>query len=343
MTVRRSLFGVVAALIALALIIPPASADARVRKVVLGVSIEHHNREPGTFDQFKRQVGGNAPRMWTLWSQWGSPNTKQFPRYAADWVAQKGAVPFIFWEPIDPAGSCMYSKHAWTARGDYDTYIREWAKAARAYGEPVMLRWAHEINGQFFRWGTRHPQCGNTIADYKAAWKHIVKIFRSVKANNVKFVWTVARARCPGGCNPYDDYYPGNKFVHYVGFSNFNWGAVKNTWTPMDEGIGEVMAQFKKFTKKPVIVAELASNTQPPSGAPPSATKPNWIKSGYPKVYKKFPQIKAIVYLNVDLSHIGHPDWSLNSPGPYTSADRSASHRAYEVIADMARFRGRFR
>jgi hypothetical protein len=336
--VRRLLLVAPVVLVALALIVPASSTAAKTRKVALGVSIEHRWDEAATFDHFASQVG-NRPRLWSLWSTWGN-SSRDFPAAEAAWVAARGSVPFIFWEPFESFDSCKYANHKFTARGDYDSYIRSWAQAAKRHGKPIVVRWAHEINGAFFPWGIKNTLCNDTVSDYKAAWKRIVKIFRQVGANNVKFAWTVARSDA-GGSNPYKAYYPGNKWVHYVGFSNFNWGAAKDKWTPMIQTIGNVMKYFTAFTRKPVIIAENATNTDAPAGAPASATKPNWIRDGYVATYKKYPQIKAIIYLNVDLSDIGHPDWSLDTPGWSASAGRSASHQAYEWVADQTRFRGK--
>jgi Glycosyl hydrolase family 26 len=334
-TRRRLLFGVPAVLVALALVLPATPAAAGPRKVVLGVSIDGANRQPSTFDRFASQVG-NRPRIWTLWSQWGNASTKAFPRSAADWIGRKGAVPLIFWEPYKHGASdpCAWSDHRRIARGAHDRYIRQWARDAKRYRRTVLVRWAHEINGSYFPWGIKNKTCRDSAGDYKRAWKRIVRIFRNVGARNVKFVWTVSKQSCRGGCNPYDEYYPGSRWVHYVGFSNFNWGAYSGKWVPMVQGVSDVMVKFRQFTRKPVIVAENASNTA-------GGYKPGWIRSGYEAVYRRWSRIKAIVYLNVNLSHVGHPDWSLNSPG--WSAGRSDSHRAYERIADQRRFRGRIR
>jgi len=321
--------------------VPAASTAAGTRKVALGVSIEEGWRDSDTFDHFADQVN-NRPRMWSLWSTWGNA-TRDFPSSQAAWVAERGAVPFIFWEPFESFDSCKYADHRRTARGDYDDYIRSWAQAAKRHGGRVLVRWAHEVNGAFFPWGIKNTLCDDTVSDYKAAWRRIVSIFRNVGASNVKFVWTVARSVCSGGCNPYKSFYPGKKWVDYVGFSNFNWGVTQNKWTPMVQTVGTVMKFFTTFTRKPVIIAENATNTKAPPSAPDSATKPNWIKAGYPAVYKKYPQIKAIVYLNVDLSKIGHPDWSLNTPGWSASVGRSEAHQAYEWVADQRKFRGRIR
>ena len=258
--IRRYLFGMPAVLIALALIIPAVPAAAGGRKVALGVTIEHNNRQASSFDHFADQVN-NRPRIWTIWSTWGNDNTKFFPTSTANWIAARGAVPMVFWEPFSGFNSCLYADHRQTARGDHDGYIRQWAQAAKAYNKPVIVRWAHEINGAFFPWGIKNTTCNDSIQDYKNAWRRIETIFDSVGANKVKFLWTIARSSCRGGCNPYKDYYPGNAYVDYVGFSNFNWGAYKNKWTPMVEGVRDVMVFFKNFTRKPVIIAENASNT----------------------------------------------------------------------------------
>ncbi|CAN5790832.1 hypothetical protein BH23CHL8_BH23CHL8_09950 [soil metagenome] len=345
--IRRLLLSVPAVVIIAALLVGSAPVEASIRKVALGVSIEHHSRERQTYLDFASDVGGNKPRLWTLWSTWGSrggetdclqgKGTCYFPRAAADWVAAEGATPFIFWEPFKAFDSCEYATHKWIAAGRYDGYIRTWAKEAKQYGKRVLVRYAHEINAAFFPWTTRHPLCGNTVKDFKQGWKHVVGIFRKVGATNVRFVWTVAKKTCATkGCNPYKAFYPGDKWVDFAGFSSFNWGAQKNNWVSMENGVSGIMKKFKDFTRKPIIIAELATNTYTGSSAPPGASKPQWIREGYPTVYKKHPQIKAIIYLNVDLSGIGHPDWSLNTPG-------TQSHAAYAEIASQKRFKGRIR
>ena len=91
-TIRRLLIGIPLALITLALIVPASPTAAGIRKVALGVTIEHHNRDVQTFNRFADQVN-NTPRIWTLWSTWGNQSTKDFPSGAASWVAAKGAVP----------------------------------------------------------------------------------------------------------------------------------------------------------------------------------------------------------------------------------------------------------
>jgi hypothetical protein len=327
---------------ALMLLLTVNPTAAETRKVALGMSLWEASYQPSAMDSFSASIGGNSPAIWTLWSQWGDrggarkcepgKGTCNFPTAMAAEVRARGAVPMIWWEPMSTReAGCTYSRHADIAAGKHDRYIKAWAQAAKQFGTPIILRFAHEINGKYFPWSVTN--CGNSLTSYKAGWRHIYKTFRQVGATNVKFLWTVAKQSCKvRGCNPYKAFYPGNRYVNYVGFSSFNWGDNKK-WTSMVFGVSRIMSFFQRFTSKPVIVAELASNSR---GGPASfaTDKPNWIREGYPAVYERFPSIKAIVYLNADLTHVGHPDWSLNTPKP-------GALKAYEDVAGDPRFQGK--
>ena len=65
-----------------------------------------------------------------------------------------GTVPLIYWAPVDPADP---GSPAWTyntiLNGDHDAYITQFAQDAKAYGGRVLLRFAHEMDGDWFPWG----------------------------------------------------------------------------------------------------------------------------------------------------------------------------------------------
>lgn len=340
----RRLLPALAFALAAALLVASAPVEAAQRKVTLGISMYTGADVSAVTSTFERFTVGEtpnvpAPRIWSLWSQWGVPETREFPTAKANAVRDKGATPFIFWEPwtgnrLDSNGQmdCRFARHKDIASGKYDKYIKRFARDAKAYGGTVLLRYTHEINAKYFPWTTNN--CGNTVNAFKKGWRRVVGLFRKVGAKNVKFVWTVAKERCPGGCNPWADHYPGDRYVQYVGFSAFNWGQQKDVWQPMLKSVSGAMKTMREFTRKPVIIAELA--TAPCCGPDDDMSKPNWIREGYPAVYRRWPQIKAIIWLNVDLRAIRHPDWSLDRPNP-------ATRQAYAEIASQTRFKGRIR
>jgi hypothetical protein len=49
-------------------------------------------------------------------------------------------------------------------------------------------------------------------------------------------------------------------------------------------------------------------------------------------VRTKWPRLKAIVYLNIDLTGVGHPDWRLTTP--------PAAMDAYKAVAAKVIFQG---
>ena len=73
--------------------------------------------------------------------------------------------------------------------GDHDDYIDSWAEAAAEYGDPILLRPFHEMNGFWYPWSVGVN--GNTPETYVAGWRHVVDRFRAAGADNVSFVWSI--------------------------------------------------------------------------------------------------------------------------------------------------------
>jgi hypothetical protein len=282
-------------------------------------------RSLGDLDAFTRSVGGHGPATWSIWSHWGDASTREFPMTVAKGVKDRKATPIIWWEPMDPSDptSPRYSRLANIVAGDHDAYIRRFARDAKAYKSPVIVRFAHEGNGRFFPWA--QDSFDNDAATYVAAWRHVHGIFTEVGANNVRFLWSVAKQGCDGGCNPYAPFYPGDRYVDYLGFSSFNWGT-PDPWVPMAQGYRPVWNKLTEVSAKPMIAIETASSAE-------GGDKAKWILNGYPTVYSEFPSIVGIVYLNVDLRSSGDPDWRLSSP--------PEALQAYATIAARPEFKGK--
>ena len=175
-----------------------------------------------------------------MWSEWGSRDghtacpsnagTCSFPTAAVETLHAAGVTPVIWWEPTNPHGDAWtkgkFERYARILDGKHDAYIREWAIAAREAGQAsggvVLVRFAQEANGHFFPWSIGNFD--NTVANYKAAWRYIWRIFKQVGARPyAKFLWSVNKQDC-SNCNPFSKVYPGGKYVDYAGLTAFNWG-----------------------------------------------------------------------------------------------------------------------
>lgn len=292
-----------------------------IRKVALGLATPLASI--ADLDALTASIG-KKPAIWVLWSQWGSRDGKAFPTATAAALKDRNIQPMIWWEPVDPAQPMdpTYPRHKNISAGNHDPYIRQWARDARDFGGTVLLRFAHEINNNYFPWSIN--EFDNSPATFKDAWRHVVDIFREEGASNVKFVWSIVKKTCSGGCNPYTEVYPGDAYVDIMGFTAYNWGSHPGkTWNPMYDSFRMVTRKLREVSDKPIMAAETASNGE-------GGDKAAWIRDGYRKVYAELPDVEAIVYLNADLRSVGHPDWRLASP--------AAALTAYAEIAALSKF-----
>ncbi len=132
-----------------------------------------------------------------------------FPQTTA---GSQGKTLLIFWEP--------HFGYDRILDGSKDHYITEFAKAAKAYGYPVILAPFDEFNLNESAWGSGVGS--NTPETFKATWKKIHEVFVAQAATNVQFALVYNNHSIPSGT--YADFYPGDAFVDYVGVDGFNFG-----------------------------------------------------------------------------------------------------------------------
>ncbi len=307
-----------------------AAPHASTRKIALGVSMLPF-ADQNTYDSFTAATG-RPPAVWSIWADWAD-STSAFPTALVNRLKQGHSVPLIIWQPVGagkPPGhsgspgleeSCGvdYSK---IIGGDWDTYIRSWATAAIGKG-PILMRFAHEMDGGWFPFG--FTRCQNSAAKFKTMWKHVVTIFRSAGATNVKFVWSPLKANTHA-----KQLYPGNAWVDYVGVSSFNWASAHHApWQSLVTVVKHFTDGLMSYaSSKPWILAE--------TGSVPSEhghSRASWLTSGYKALYSQIPNIKAIVYFNIDMRSISdQPNWTL-TPG--------ADINAYKSLLQNSHFQGK--
>lgn len=216
-------------------------------------------------------------------------------------------------------------KHGWggetitlpdLAAGRYDSSLRAAAQQARALPFTVMIRFAHEMNGDWYPWG-RDGSAGNVGTNYVDAWRHIVSVFRAEGATNVKWVWS------PNvdyeGSYPFQQYFPGDDWVDYVALDGYNWGTSgegADRWESLGQVFGSAYAELTQLSSKPVIVAETASSEA-------GGDKAAWIRKGFlEELPQRFPRVQDVVWFD----RAQEQDWRIDSS--------QASLAAYrEVVA----------
>jgi hypothetical protein len=207
-------------------------------------------------------------------------------------VGEWGSVPLITWEPWAPPFSRNGTDVPLTAiaAGQFDAYIDSWAAGLRDLSYRVLLDFAHEMNGDWYPWGSGVN--GNTADQYIAAFRHVHDRFALAGATNVRFVWNPNNTSTTTGAAAF---YPGDAYVDWLAIDAYNsdWA-----WaTPYDEiaPIYGVLSQLSP--EKPVMLAEVASQSNQPPGAVP-ADKAAWILDLARVLPVSFPRIRAVVWFN---------------------------------------------
>jgi len=191
---------------------------------------------------------GRKPNLIGQYVSWGKP----FDAQAAANAWSYGALYYMAWEPF---GVTVQS----IAAGRSDGYLTRFARAVRALNIPVAISFGHEMNGNWYPWGTSQT----TPAQFVAAWRHIHDLFARAGAANVIWVWN------PNIINPVPQiqlrpYWPGRAYVSWVGLTGYFATTGPHTYTTLYQ---PTITEIRQFTGKPFLIAETAIETGPASAA----------------------------------------------------------------------------
>jgi hypothetical protein len=164
--------------------------------------------------------------------------------------------------------------------GRYDNLIRQRARAVKALGKPIFLRW---------RWEMDRPNLQASIwtpPDFIAAWRHVRTIFTEEKATNVSWVWCPTAA---GFSNPdrAAAYYPGDSDVDWL-CADVYTGQKLDTFEDAAAGF---LDWAKGHPNKPIMIGEWATSDQFPGG------QTAWLGQAAGTA-RRNPSIKALVYFD---------------------------------------------
>lgn len=245
---------------------------------------------------------------------------EDFDTGLAEWLWQRGTKIQVAWEPHNPSkdpGNQPEYRLTTITNGNHDAAIYRWARQIKAFGHPVYFRAMCEMNGDWTAWGAYTN--GNRPEDYIPAWRRVRDIFREVGADNAKFIWSPNRAGDDADAEDiFNNFYPGDSYVDYVGINGYNWGLMYDTpeWSSSWMGFAEVFGPSYRAavrrTKKPVFIAEMATTEV-------GGDKAEWIRQAFARARADFPRIKAIVWFNYNKE----TDWRIDNNGANLEAFRN--------------------
>jgi beta-mannanase len=252
---------------------PPPVYDVshlvRPARKYLGVAMLDVPQNVGHLQAFTAAVG-TAPNVITIYESFDDG----FAAAQVRTIYTLGALAIIRWEPTT-------KRLADIAAGVHDKYILDFAAAVRRLNLPIALTVAHEMNGDWYPWGTK----GNTPADYIGAWRRVHQLFAQMGARNVIWAWTPNAIQAAPQVR-LAPYYPGDQYVDWVGIDAYYTQTGIRTFRDL---FGPTMTEIRRFTNRPFIIVE--------TGAEAGSNRLKSIDDLFTSVAKD-PNVLGFVYFN---------------------------------------------
>ena len=271
--------------------LPPCSSASLTGHYV-GFSVSGFPPDPVNLHALEKSTGISATTVSIYISLGGTLDMS-----AVAQICAQGALPVIEIDSDkDPISDVIDGKD--------DAILTSYAKQVAALRYPIAIDFDHEFNGPWFHWGFKYE----TANQFIAAWRHLVTVFRSNGATDVKWVW-----------NPnvsYSDtaalqpWYPGDSYVTWVGLDGY-FTSPRSTFGTV---FGSTLSQVRKFTNRPALIVE--------TGASPSSQRPRAIKSLFAGAAST-PGIVGLIWFDYDKA-TGH-DWYIDNDPESLTAFRQAA------------------
>jgi hypothetical protein len=256
---------------------------------------------------------GAAPASVMWFDNWG--RRAAFPVATAEALWRRNVLPHFTWEPWDPALALTDPNQirldAITA-GQWDDYIAARGREFARYGKPLIVRWGHEFNGNWYPWAVatnnQDPQA------FVRAYRRVHDIVRAQGAHNVQWCWAYNN-----GASPAADWnnealaYPGGAYVDWIGIDGYNWGfgpswdPTVDHWTSFVDTFAGAYARARAIDPgKPVMLPEFASSED-------GGSKRDWVAAMIAELTAgRFPNLRLLTWFDIDKEE----RWSLTPSLP---------------------------
>jgi hypothetical protein len=206
----------------------------------------------------------------------------------------------------------------------YNDIVR-WAKTIKSRPGNIMVAYHHEPEVGAGRVGGSNNL--GTAADYIAAYRKVVSIFRAQGVKNVEWTWQMSAYSFR--VNPSDrraaaNWYPGNAWVDNVGADGYNWASCdghSGAWLPIASFADPVVAFARAHGKRASL---------PEFGSMPGPRRAEWLKDAHQYLIAHRDVMSAAFYYNKGANGPGDTcTWILNTPADFDAFRAMARDTAY--------------
>ena len=273
-----------------------AAARQEAPPIALGVFLPEVPYDMSAVDAFAAQIG-RMPAFVVWYMPWEGTEFGDDQTSYLEEADRRGVTPLITWQPGDSSIEGIIQPEYQLrniTRGDFDAYIDGWAAGLAQFGKPVYLRFAHEMNGNWYPWGAFVN--GNFPSDFVDAWRYVHDRFAAAGATNVRWVWSPNA----GAPTPMEDLFPGDDYVDWVALDGLNWGAgvefpgcdCFSSWDTFEELFDAPYRTLLSLTTKPIMIAETGSSER-------GGDKAEWIFDTFQRQLPfRYPEVRAIAWFN---------------------------------------------
>ena len=226
--------------------------------------------------------------------------------------------------------------------GQYDTFLRDYAKAVAKFSHPVLMRLCNEMNGDWCPYSAAQYSMDTSL--YRALYSYIVGFFRDAGADNVLWVWNPNERSFPDfKWNSMAMYYP-DEGCDLYGITGYNNGTYYKgeVWRSFSEIYDPIFSDAEKRCDCPMLITEFSCSDF-------GGDKAAWIRDMFTHL-SDCPMLRAAVWWNgedFDTAHdmrvareyrIDHNADYLRlfknelSPGPILRLTQRASKLAQSVM-----------
>jgi hypothetical protein len=299
---------------------PAPASSTPTPKRVFGVYVD-----PWHFDDWAHDVGAR-PQLIAKFEAFANRRTIDDFMHEAERQAVTQLL--VSWEPWSPVPTRrgiaaqfrpqVGYRNADIAAGWQDGYIERFARSLARFRGTVYLRYAHEMNGTWYPW-SHDPK------NYVRAWRHVVRVFRRVGAENVRFVWSVNPSLYlppKAWMRSLRAYWPGRRYISVVGATMINFGGEKNYTV---ERFAPRLSALWRLYRKPLMITE--ANTE-------FRNRLQWLR-GLRRTLEGMPFVRAIAWSQLPsrgkahLRAVGDLSWDVRG-------DPGASAVLRDIISDGA-------
>jgi hypothetical protein len=178
---------------------------------------------------------------------------------------------------------------------------------------------------------------GEDATAYVNAFRHVHDVFVAEMARlgmtNIEWMWSPNYASNPPyPWNDIHNYYPGDRYVDWIGLSGYNWNRGGVPWMTFSQLYDSVLKDFACNYAKPVLIAEIGSV----DGYTSAENKPAWISDAYLSM-QSYGFLRGVTWFNdYAYDNVNQPDFRVTtstrisgsvSPLPYSNGSWTNSYK----------------